>query len=385
MYVEKLQTPHPANQLTGLPAEPFTEAAGLWEARQYLSDHPGDNGALFEVVDHVTDTVRGTLQYFQPSATDKDEMTKELLTFDAIEGITTEQVTHCAGLTIVGSEAFEAIGVEHYIGYMSGHWFLLAPYEEGGKQHLQLVDMYKPEPRAREGVTPRDIPSISQDIANALSHPGVGRFVETLRRGDPISAKLDFRRFAKTLGEDISTWDYGDYRWLDPYIQIRSWKSETSRPSASAAYVMTAFAPVEGREVAEQHTLFEVALARGEAQRSVQHLSTIAGRFPEINARAPHDDIRSLVMALCIEEKYRQAANAIDGYFGYGRAVSRDSRLAVIEGDLWRHVTRAVTTAGVGIDSDVVRDRAANAYKTAASRTSLRGYQAMCIGKLTTL
>lgn len=327
------------------------------------------------MVNYVTDTVRDTIRYFQPTAPTKEARQKELYTFDAIEGITAEQTTHCAGFTLVGSEALEAIGIEHYVGYMSGHWFLLVPYMKKGMQHMELVDMYKPHPLKRAGeAVPRDIAPITQDITDGLSQPGIDGFIESLRRGGSVSAKLDFHQFAATLDKGVSTWGDSDYRWLDPYDLQR-----VRRPDDDVSFVVTAYVPAEGKEIVERTTQFWVALARGETEESAYYLSRIAGRYPEVNARAPHDDIRSLVMALCVEGHYAQAGRAIDNYFGYAHSISRDPRLAAVEGDLWRYITRA------GGETEAAGVRATEAYLTAASRTTEPGYRSMCLGKVATL
>jgi hypothetical protein len=379
MHIETLKTPHPADQAPGVEPEPFVDVAGVLEAQRYLLDHPDSSEALFQVIDHVTDTVRETVHYYQSEAKDDKIAQEELHKFDAIEGITREQTTHCAGFAIVGSETLDAIGIEHYVGYMSGHWFLLVPYEEQGKQRIQLVDMYKSEPRRRDDGNPvRDIDPITQDITVGLSQPGAAMLVKQLREGGRAAAKLDFNLFAANLGSTPSTWENGDYRWLDPYSSSRMQRSE-----AKQNFIMTAYAPAEGREVATRRTQFRVALARGENERSAYYLSRLADRYPEVNARAPHHDIGALVMGLCAEGNFEQAGRAIDNYFRYGHSVSRDPRLSAIEGDLWRHVTKAATQAGMGAEN--IKDRAHRAYEKAAQRTGIQPYQAMCIGKMATL
>jgi hypothetical protein len=383
MYIEALTTPHNTAQNLGTVTEPFVSAAGLSEAREYLQEYRGDTEALFEVIDHVTKTVRNTLHYYQPGREVPDtDVLDQFQRFDAIEGITESQTTHCAGLTIAGSEAFETIGIEHYLGYMSGHWFLIVPYvKEDGRQRVQLVDMYKPESRPRQADddrSPKDIQPITQDITEGLSQPGAYGLVKALRQGAPIAARLDLGRFAANLSQDPSGWDSGDYRWLDPYGSMRMTRGEVTQ-----SFIMTAYAPVEGRVIAEQWTHLKVALARGETQKAADCLSDIAGRYPEINARAPHNVIGSLVMGLCAEGQFRQAGQAIDEYFNYGHSLSQDPRLSEIEGDLWRHVTHEVLRAGLVAED--VRERARRAYETAAQRTKVLLYQAVCVGKVATL
>lgn len=311
MYIENVVTPHPGLLQEGQQAAPIIEAAGLAEARAYLAADPSDDQARFGIVEHVTSHVRQSLRYpdreFMPKLGGQNE-------FDTLRN---EQITTCLGYAAVASECLEFAGIDHYVSYAENHWMLAAP--NANHTRLRLVD-----PLFKEA---------NQDVTDYLSRgtpASIRRQVGTQRRGTAMLTS-DCIYFPDEPPRDKE------------YINVLSF-----------------YAPEVGRAVMHSYSDFANAVTRCRFDSAAAALHDMRGIYPEVDARAPHEEIKRFVKDLCAAGDFEQATCAVDDYC-VSFTPSKDARLKELEGDLLRCISKSSQ------DSELA-ERSSQAYEEALQR-----------------
>lgn len=350
MYIENLQTPHPIYGASGtavqhnVATQPFIEAANLSQVKTDIANAEDYDTAAWVATDELEKTVHQTLRFPSDKITPR---TKGETTFDTLRH---EQVTNCIGYTAVASECLDAIGASHYVTYANGHWFVTRTSDSG--KRLWLVDMHSPK--------------FSQEITDAISRGTPASLAsQTAGPANRGVVMLDTTIFAKTSAQNMEALE-SSHPWLtvakQPLLASRApVAGTTAQYTHDHTVIMSTFAPRTGRQLLHDYTRFQSAVTKNNLTTATEALAHMKGLYPEVDARAPHSEIRRLIKNLCALGEFAQAAAAADNYSA-SFSLTNDARLKELEGDMYRHISKASK-------DPVFAARSHQAYQEAVDRT----------------
>lgn len=319
MYLETLQTPH-ANR------EPWQV-----ETSQALSDVVFDSGldTLPETPDRhlwaaaaVQQAIRRSLWY-EPGV--------------SLEALSETQMATCIGYTVVGSEALEAAGVDHWVGFANGHAVLLLP----DRNNLWLLDMLSPE--------------LNQPIDRALSYGTKQSISEDLNNHGRAVVKLHTEVLAGTLHktpEDIAQthpWFLVDTSKTrrDRLFPGVSHENERRQRYSRQSLILSVFEPKNGRNVLAEYSTFRESMDSGQYKNATKSLRELAGFYPDIDARGDSFKlVKRLVGRLSRAGDIASAKTVVSDFFS-SFSISGDTRVREYEGDC----LRVIAEAGNDIDA----------------------------------
>jgi hypothetical protein len=360
MYIEQLATPHPHQANEAHPARPFLDAVGIEDMAQTIQDARalGDQAyaqAVHEVAPVLCDAVSNSLTF----RSIEKERPAGTTVFDTLKN---EQVTNCYGFTAVTSEALSLAGIEHWIAFAGNHAFTAVPLKPGGKKReLYMADGYCPELNGNfaAALMRHTVP----EMATQMNHPAQPRG----------RALLDVQRFANLRGYHTVTEFMQDNRLFfsfkapSPYRQDERALVETEK---HPRVVMSTFHPAAGTLALQQAARFVQAAKEGKAAVAADALDSIPGMYPQIDAHAPHTEIREVVTALCEQRSFARARRAARNYC-QSFSVSQDPRLAELEGDLWLIVASYKPDTRIAGRAQALYRSAAERARYAWARTAL--------------
>jgi len=350
MYIESIVTPHPVYGDSGVAAhnpghiktEPFAEAAGIQEARQYLAATDDYDTAAWEVTDHVESVVRESLRIADNKVLPKGGG-------GLFETMCREQITNCIGYTSLGSEALSEAGVSHYVTYINGHWLLSRLSDDNNR--LWFTDM--------------QLPKFSREVTSLVSRGGPDSIASQVDKYSHGVAKLDTLGLMALVGQTAEKLEY-DHPWLtakkNTLVPNHNVADRNGRHDAHLnSLVMSLYAPEVGRSIMQDYVQFHGAVDDNNLAMATEHLANMRGLYPEVDARADHAEIKSLVKKLCALGEFKQAKGSVDDYTASFN-LTHDSRLKELEGDLLRIISKHSQDPGIAVLSHT-------AYREAVSRS----------------
>lgn len=341
MFIENLHTPHIQSSefAQGERVQPLVSALSLDEIRADIARTSDKNQANLAGAQHIQSIVHKTLRFrsgaFPAVQTQHGDIQNTLLI---------EQYTNCFGYTSVTSEALSLAGIKNQIIYFKGHFMNGIITAGVDNPQLHMFDVINPD--------------LSQNMTNALRGTSVTQLLAEQQAHKRGAARIDTEQLLGNVGhlaDDFTNHkDTINYDWL--YFQ----KGKTQRIGANHTRFArdeqwarrnryTAFMSIYqaeiGRQILPAYATFCGATERGKLptiDASLQSTFTLAGLFPELDARLEHDKIKLLVGALTQQDRHVDALAAIFNYctsFG----CSDDPRLKGIEAGLYYDVA---TTSG---------------------------------------
>lgn len=357
MYASQMLTPNQI-RFAGQPAEPLLAAAGTAEAPTYIELAPDRREAEHQVAEHVQDIVRRSLHYPRESS--------EWLVSPhtpVLEAMGEYGQTTCYGYAYLGSELLSLAGINHYVAYGNGHWFLLQTDPSDSGKSLYMRDMLKPE--------------FNGDVTSALRRNTPERIVAGLATdpGRQQNVILDTRVIGERLGmtTDQMAFEYpafwgksGDSWGVRETIVGNT--ANRRRFKERFNWVLSIYTPETGRKVLEHYDGFVTAVNVGALAVALQHTAELDGIFPDNDSRSKHLKIRSFVGKLCVDETYRgQVEPVIEAYCTSSR--TGDARVQALRASLYRQVSELT-------GSRAAANLAAAAYRVASQQTRLPGFKA---------
>lgn len=344
MSLDTLTTPHPYIAADrAIQPEPFSMAAGITEARDYLATAPDYEAAKLEVVEHMVGTVSQTLRcHDKPAREDQ----RELTTFDTLDA---EQVTNCMGYATVLSESLEAVGIEHYICYAYNHFMVAVPTVVDGRLRLRSYDAL--------------FGSMNQDLTDMLSKGNAETMLRDLRSGQPrSSAMLDLGELAKASG--VGSDPTGRDNWLTglpgkgQLTDGHTMEHERKLYNTNCTAVLSLFQPGPGRDMLRQYAEYKVGGLHGDTRRASGAILRMSGLYPEIDVRVEDQLVEKLVRRLCADRQFETATAVVDSYMS-SFSISAEPRVDGMRGDL----LRIIATQGSCPDT---AEKMESAYTSAA-------------------
>jgi len=354
MYAESLITPNPI-RYPDAATEPLTAACGLDEAREYIESAPDRTEATLSVISHIEERVGKSLHFSSDAATYRANGAPATV----LESMRHSQITSCIGYTMVGSECLDIAGIEHYVAYVNTHFMLLAPLQTSEGLRIRSVDMLSPY--------------LDHDITEAVLTAGPDEIASRLA-ADPTHSfpvMLSTTTYAAHAGTNIETLSH-DEPWLASYRRNAlgpSYTDDLGRYERLFSGVMNIYTAAAGREVIEQYASFQRAVTISDIDLAVSSLRGLRARYPEIDCRAPHSEIRSLVGKLCLSpDRKSEATSVIDDYCDGMRTV--DARAAELRADLLRRIAELTADADAAEAASVCYDDASK--QTSPSLRNIR-------------
>lgn len=350
MYIETITTPNP-DRYPEAEHESFMAAAGINEAADYIAEAPDQQAAILSVADYIQEQVGRSLHYVDNANQSHGQGTG----MDSLETLATYQEANCAGYTIAGSEAMSAVGINHYVAYANGHFFLVVPFQSTGSERLAVYDFLSPH--------------LNADITKAISYGDPSSIKKGLAE-DPNrhqAVMLDTTVFARAAGKNIEDLQ-SRHAWLarqrSSAGNVQYGSNDQRAYFAEHRVVASLYTGEAGREVIQQYIRFHQAIVLGNTAVALEELNGMRGRYPENDCRDQHTAIRALIGKVCLDPELQYEATAvIDNYCSSFKTT--DPRASALRGDLLRNVARMTG------DHEAAQ-AAAESYDEASHRTSMR-------------
>lgn len=359
VYSETLLHPHPRRVQGDTVQQPLHDELQLNRVAEELEllatiDEEAHGIAKQEIVDTIAHTVNKSL-WFPVYGGETDEYLPDPLPLDTIAS---RQITNCFGYTLVASECLEEAAIDHWIGYANGHAFLLVPF---GKQ-TYFMDALSPQ--------------MNGFIDNALERgSNVTMADETQNHGRGV-VMLNTQVMAANLGINPDS-TAEKYPWFT-MKQTPNSVGMSEELKAVAKYaskyrlVMSVFEQHTGRSSIEEYVSYELAMSVGDIDTAHDAIMNMSGRFPNLDARQDHHELRNLVRKLCVRDP-EAAAAVTERYFSTNFRNLRDSRIHEAKGDIFRTIARMAGFRNAA-------EQAADAYQEAARMP--HAFKAAVLGKL---
>lgn len=308
-----------------------------------------DNFYPHPAVDPIRQSVFAALRY--PNA--KRGYTLDPAAKTVLESAGHNQVTNCLGYAVVGSECLSAaedtVG-PHFIMFANSHVTTAFATETARGRRWVTCDFLSP--------------LLCTDITSGLDRPVTTILAQVNDPKHPRSVlRLDSRVFARE-GHSTETLA-SKHPWLfigntDELSGMRRWSHENN--SQRFSLVASVYTAEQGRRVIEQYVGFRHAVATDDTAAALTTLHELRGMYPEIDARAKHQEIKRLVGLLSLRGQATEAVTAI-GYYTESFYRSQDPRLEALEAGLY-------TIAATATADTSLAKLAVAGYESAASRSS---------------
>ncbi len=334
-YIDALSYPHPAiAQTEGQDPRPLH--AVLQEAVASVNQQAPSVYAN-PAVDVIVATLGRTLRYVS------QEYPLHPAARTALESTRLNQTTSCLGYTMVGSEvlsSFEDTVGPHYIWYANGHAATVIPSEHTQGKRLIFCDFLMPQ--------------YNSDITSTLDRP-VSLIAEHV--ADPAHPRgvtcMDTRPLIQEAREAAN--------WTSLHNSATEHQRTQIDETRKYTIIGSIYTPELGRHVLHCFSNFRHAVFMNQPEAAAGHLYQMRGLYPDIDARRPHREIKSLISQLALLGRVDTATASIHNYTSSFYR-SRDPRLGALEAELYAITAKAVD------DPELAR-RAVSGYEEAASRS----------------
>jgi hypothetical protein len=245
----------------------------------------------------------------------------------AFETLAEEQITSCLGYTAVLSECLTEAEIPHYVGFANTHWMVLRPSADG--KRLSMADMLSPV--------------FNQDITDMLSKGDPGSIATDItkrKRSAVMLTTLGFQARAQMTMDELDQ----QYPWLSVAKPLspdnHQYTDDGQRIRSDHTCILSAYESETGMRVMHEYAYFRSAMAKSNLGDAALRLHNMKGLYPEVDARAPHSEIRKLIKGLCATEEFDLALQTAEDYANSFQ-VSEDPRLKELEGDMYRYISKA--------------------------------------------
>ena len=309
MYIEYLQTPHPTVAEEELVSqEPLLDVVDFEQAQAYIENAMYPGLATIEVVDFFKEQVHRTLRHAN------EETFSQTVKMNTDEALRTLQLGTCIGHLSVFSELLEQARIEHYFSYCGGHWFATVPYEDQKDEpQLYLADAFAPK--------------VSQTMTASLARTTTGAIQKMI---------ADTQRAVVEVDWNVVELNVDKASGKDPSLSLPD--RSLAEAGGNRAF-MSLYPQQVGSTITRSYVDFRSAVSLGDADRALQNLEKLAGRYPEIDARASHDLIKKLICQLVDQDRSVDALTAIEQYCS-SFAPSTDPRLLGLRANLFLTVAK---------------------------------------------
>ena len=327
MFIESLDTPHFRKMHHGFP-QPLAETAELLdmaqlvEAAEILAPELLDDvriDAALEISKHVNRSL------WFPQKTDQgDDFTELGIPFPIpLETLPEKQTTNCYGYTIVTSECLEMVGIPHYVGYLNDHAAIVLPTSKG----LYYLDSLYPK--------------LNQFLDAAVGSGNTVGLDEKIAQNKRQALLIDTEQMAGNVGKRLHDLPQDVLSWM-LYI------SGNETPAAaldklhrvpitqvSSRLIMSLYEPEVGRKTLQNYVALDCAIngQTPDVFAAVKALDTMAGLYPNIDARQHHSEVRR-ICKLVAQRDPQQAAEIAQKHFDESFAITEDTRIAMAKGDI---------------------------------------------------
>jgi hypothetical protein len=273
----------------------------------------------------VVDAINSSVMFPAP----RDYRTYGIETPVSLDEIEQRQIANCYGLTILTSECFERLNIDHSIAFSNGHAFIVKELDDCD---VYMFDM----PKSR----------MNGDISNQVFSRGIIGGNRTVLETTP-------GRFS---GGDHSAFD------RHPWLGINTARSRSDRQNRSM--LISVFGASDGRQSIELYAKYCESVANGDYVVAADIVKAFAtkGIYPEIDARTDDYQLKELVIGLICDENPTLALDIVTQHFSSLEAITGDARYFAKHGDLLRLI--AVKTSALEIAY-----MAAEQYKIADERS----------------
>lgn len=381
MYAEKLEVPHRLkrnNGEQGVPLaselDPFALEYRLNIARQ-SNDTEAYSSAKIDIARQITKAVNRSL-WFPEKLPERDDFEDMGIAYPVgLKEITEKQVANCYGYTLVASEILEQSSVEHWIAYGNGHAFILMPVEDNDGQHIYFVDPL--------------LPHLNQYIDSSIRRNNPMKIADEINRQDRSVLMLDTLQFCADLNESVFELAKR-HPWLafdrnkqgyhqdhhDEYFS-GSVSEEREKLQQKHRIVVSVYQASVGRKLIADYVDFQLAIANSDFLKASRSLQEISGKYPDIDARNGHNQLRIVIESLCEQGHTQAALSLLEEYFRGLEEVSADSRIFVGKGDCYRSIARLCGSSAL---ATVLIDQAEEEYLRAEAHP--RSFKEQVRGKI---
>lgn len=304
-----------------------------------------------------------TALHFPITNNERDDFVEHRLPFPLpLETVTERQITNCFGFTLVTSECLEEAGIDHWIGFANGHSFLLLPY---GNNNVYYLDSLSPE--------------FNQPVDTALERGDGLSIKEQLQMHNRAAVMLDSQKLSINVGLEVDSaarkfpWLVVDKAHNGGQLQSMNERTRMQKYESQYKLILSVFDMHEGRSALENYVALQCSLNTANVERSCMLLKDLSGRFPDLDARQTHEEVKSLATKLCVTDP-AAAVELVEDYFINNFALTGDSRIPEAMGDLLRKIARISNNREAA-------QKAIDAYNETMRRPL--AFTAAVIGKLT--
>ncbi len=243
--------------------------------------------------------------------------------------IRADQLTNCGGFAVVTSELLDIGNIPNYVAFANGHFLNIAEIGNDNNSQLQLVESGAPQfgqqlaPLVTRG---------PDDIAKTVAHQGSAAIrlnTDMLIRNagydpDKLSSDLRYRWLYYIKGKTLH---YGSN--VEQFAENPEW-ARANRYSC----IMQVYPGEVGRKLIPTYGAFLLAARGHQTDEALASLAEISGNIPELDARAEHGEIKTLIADLAEQQRVEDVITAAFDYCSSFR-VSQDPRLKGVEAGLY--------------------------------------------------
>ncbi|HSX45601.1 MAG TPA: hypothetical protein VLG27_01185 [Candidatus Saccharimonadia bacterium] len=355
-YTERLVTPHPRLNKPDSP-QPLgfvIREALIAEDLEGLEDQGKEKfKTRLAAADYIALQVRSALWVPQATRKRNDFVEDEVSNPPTLEDLKRKQVAACTGFTLVTSVYLEDNGIDHWVGFANGHWLVAIDSEED--RSLQLIDPMTPE--------------VGQNAWTALINSSVKqtqRNLETIGRAAVLLNGHRLWRNMRPMADEKAV-----YPWMEEQASV----NVLGQQKIADKIAMSFFQPEEGQDVIQAYSRFRHASINNDLEAATRALDEIGPRFPNMDARNRHTELRWVIAGLANSGRFAEAKRIIRSYFETFTFID-DSRFHEAEGDALKLLARASS------DPDVAQE-AIESYERALKMP--KSYHRAVEGKITKL
>ena len=347
MYIENLQTPHPRTIYPGQETASFLAEANLEQYAQNIAQADDFDRAADQAVLEIVRSGRRALRF------PNDDMKPETKGDTTFEMLRQEQITTCLGYTAVLSECLTEAEIPHYIGFANSHWMVLRPSAD--QERLKMTDMLSP--------------IFNQDITSMISKGSprsIANAIAKRKRSAVMLTTTGFQAGSHKTMDELA----GDYPWVTIAQHVspdnHQHTDDASKYRHDHTLILSAFDADVGMQVMHEYAYFQSAMTKSNLGDASERLHNMRGLYPEVDARAPHKEIRRLIKGLCATEEFELAIRVAEDYSS-SFDVSDDPRLKELQGDMYRYIGKASHDPGSAKLSYQAYEAAASSSRKSSS------------------
>lgn len=321
MSLQSFTSPHP-NKQKGAPPQQLSEAIAGHEIQPSLVfsqlDGVGEfDKSRFQAASEIADEVFRSLWYPAGEIDNKNKNSSwRPLT---IEDLQEEQIADCYGHTYLTSEAFDEVGIEHWVAYANGHAFLVVPPTESD----DISDAYIVDPL---------VPQLNQKVGYSINRgtmESVENGIASRKRG---LMTIDLDEMADAVQASAQTLSRRVFKRINlPY------KQPDNRGVSKNTLFVSVFPSVEGRDAIKRQLELRRTLAEKNHTAAAAIMTDGDAILMDLDARQDHTEAREVVEGYCRDGDIEEAKAFVEKYFDNFVGLD-DSRILEARGDIYRLV-----------------------------------------------